>query len=126
MTDEDRKFLTEQMGECWHAISHYSQSRTLTEMVLPCTKCGKLFGIQDLFSVARGNRTFTTWTDFGAVWEWATGQEWFESFLLWGHDKWIFDETALEATYTGQLHWLIDLTRFPALVVEFLRERTGK
>ena len=82
MNDDDRKFLTEAMGgECWNENS-------------PCK-----------------NRTFTTWDDFGAVWEWAKKQEWWDKFT--------------------DLHYhccrvdldLIDPIRFPELVVQFLKER---
>lgn len=56
MNDDDRKFLTEAMGECWNENS-------------PCK-----------------NRTFTTWDDFGAVKEklWSNDfQKWLEHELTW-------------------------------------------
>ena len=52
MTDDDRKMLTEYLGECWH--KHIVDS----DSPIDCS-CGSP-GIHD-------NRTFTTWGDLGAL-----------------------------------------------------------
>ncbi len=92
MNDTDRKFLTEQMGECWH------NRLTSTKY---CT-----------------NRTFTTWTDFGAVWEWAKGQKWWSLFLM---TEGFFPQDGHEDG--SWLNETIDPLSFPQLVVNFLKRR---
>lgn len=86
MNDADRKFLTEAMGRGWNEKS-------------PCK-----------------NRTFTTWDDFGAVWEWAKKQEWWGDLnSLWEVSGWSYKP--------GFVHEdIIDPIRFPEMVVDFLKE----
>ena len=51
ITEEQRKLLTEWLGECWHEW-HFAP-----EDVTPCLKCRS----------RKDNRTFDNWNDFGAV-----------------------------------------------------------
>ena len=51
ITEEQRKLLTEWLGECWHEW-HFAP-----EDVTPCLKCRS----------RKDNRTFDNWDDFGAV-----------------------------------------------------------
>ena len=51
ITEEQRKLLTEWLGECWH------EWRFAPEDVTPCLKCRS----------RKDNRTFDNWEDFGAV-----------------------------------------------------------
>ena len=60
MEDQDRKILTEFLGECWHEwedrhITDFSPSK--------CKKCG--YETVQVFHY----RTFDTWEDFGMLWE---------------------------------------------------------
>lgn len=50
ITEEQRKLLTEWLGECWHEIGKYD---------LYCPKCDGQQGFD--------RRTFDNWEDFGAV-----------------------------------------------------------
>lgn len=109
MTDEDRKFLTEQMQECWHLL--YSGDEMA---VVPCcSKCGRRWS-------RIKNRTFDNWSDFGAVWEWARKQRWLWEFHLWA----VFNR--LPEDLKGGIEaiaYLIDPIRFPQLICDWLRER---
>ena len=58
MEDEDRKALTEFLGECWHANDYYYLAK-----VRHCRYCEKTLPDGEI------NRTFDTWEDFGALWE---------------------------------------------------------
>lgn len=118
MTDDDRKFLTEAMGECWHEPNRPCAvgSMLITGGTIKqhCTVCGKM--MSNSFQLYLENRTFTTWTDFGAVWEWAQKQEWFdELFCSVCMNPKCYCEVHVPAAH-------VDPLRFPQLVVEFLKE----
>ena len=55
MTDDDKKRLTEWLGECWHEGMEVKPC-SVGSMRTPCSKCGK----------NKYNRTFTTPYDFFA------------------------------------------------------------
>lgn len=105
MKDEDAKYLTERMGECWHEIFWGV-----------CPKCG----------LCRSNRTFTTWADFGAVWEWAKEQDWWPLFIQWF--RFFYCRTVDLPIDVGfpQATNMVDREQFPALVVAFLREQEAR
>ena len=65
MKDEDRKVLTEFLGECFHDIENKGPYQST------CSKCGMTFGAihSSDWNPNRFNRTFDTWEDFGALWE---------------------------------------------------------
>ena len=56
MKDEDKKILTEFLGECWY--------EKCTGVKAPW---GTVYPSQD--TSTDPNRTFNTWEDFGALWE---------------------------------------------------------
>ena len=58
ITEEQRKLLTEWLEECWHEISCINGERMCS--------CG-VVGNLNIILAHKGNRTFTTWEDFGAV-----------------------------------------------------------
>ena len=109
MTAEDRKFLTEAMGKDWSEpyledYADYGKGRTNLRIV-------------------DRNRAFTTWTDFGWLWEWAQKQEWWPDF--WRYLLRIYLERnkyVIGFSLEG-IDWTIDPLRFPQLIVNFLRER---
>ena len=112
MKDEDRKVLTEFLGECWH---EWNPSFT-------CMKCGIMASIN-----SSDYLTFDTWEDFGALKDAIIeAGKWFEFrrfadlkdpenvgcgnecdtnalFELWFTDKDRFPELILEATKEGIL-----------------------
>jgi hypothetical protein len=80
MTEEDRKFLTEQMDECWHGYS-----LVFEEGIGEVFKCS-CFLNPNATPGLHVNRTFDTWTDFGVVQEKLWNQqfmEWLERLLSW-------------------------------------------
>jgi hypothetical protein len=54
MTDEQKKLLTEYLGECWHSSSLIIHNDTSGQ----CKKCGTM-----LYIIGGANRTFTTRND---------------------------------------------------------------
>jgi len=119
------KFLTEAMGECWHAMlkeegteswDEYSANDTCT---FKCSKCGHYEADVQFIQYPRDNPMgwmfdgythFSTWEGFGKLWEWSTQQEW---WYLW------------EADYVnifGTL-WAVHPDRFADAVYEFLTNR---
>ena len=72
MNDEDRKYLTLAMSECWH--KHVEA--WITDYI--CRDCG------DIFEDARQSlpRTFDTPEDFFAVWNWAQKQKWWHDYVM--------------------------------------------
>lgn len=65
--EELAKFLSKEMGKCWHEINSH-QGRSL----LFCTKCRRS-------SVS--NPDPLSWEFFGEVWNWATKQDWWCHFF---------------------------------------------
>ena len=117
MKDEDRKFLTEKMGECFHEIiteQPYRVDEVDVGSLYLCS-CEKLLQKWEISRHRAHNRTFTTWEDFGAVWKWAKKQDW------WKEQVWSFDgdEQCDPMEVIETCH--IDPARFPELVVEWLR-----
>jgi hypothetical protein len=113
MTDADRKLLTLKMGEEWHEL--------LTDSDFPpICSCGNPFSKAD-----HHNRTFTNWTDFGAVWNWAKGQEWWEDFVRYSRGV---GDLLTDGCHDAVCRILIILVRpdsFPALIVQFGKMRLG-
>ncbi len=80
MTPENCKIVTEYIGECWHEVEYEGDSF--------CRYCGEHYtSIQ--------NRTFTTWNDFGAV---------FEKLVEKG-DWREFHETQYDYWWDDEIHW---------------------
>ena len=65
MEDEDRKILTEFLGECFHEIEDKGPYQSI------CSKCGMTLGAvhSSDWNPEAFNRTLDTWEDFGALWE---------------------------------------------------------
>jgi len=70
MRDEDRKILTEFLGECWIDIDNFDSEGI-------CKKCGECWE-------SHHHRTFDTWEDFGALWEKVEKKD---LFLSWLHQE---------------------------------------
>jgi hypothetical protein len=70
MNTKRDKFLTEAMGECYHdfVIDHSAINP------YKCKKCDFWHGI-------KLQNDFSTWKDFGKLWEWTQKQDWLEKFL---------------------------------------------
>jgi len=91
MTDNQKKMLTEWMGECWHEWNPKVQNGETSEGQPYCLKC-------DYQGTYGFRRTFDTWADLGACMEkLAEKGEWID----------FFDEI-----YTSW--WATNLTHSPA------------
>jgi hypothetical protein len=122
MEENDRKLLTEFLGECWHEnpgkpISTYAAD------VFTCVKCG------EYFNRLNSGRTFTTWQDMGDVKEKLVEGEW-AKFWHYAEEKFMeepIDEEELiyreteDSFVTDFANWLIQPTRFCQLAVDFLK-----
>jgi hypothetical protein len=115
--DQINKFLTEQMGECWH------DRMVPSDGGVRCYKCKAWFTSRyiDRFNSGEYNTNFFTWVGFGKLWEWAQAQEWWTNFGDWFYsiDSWhkAQDFKLCHAEY------LIHPDSFANAVYEFLKER---
>ena len=112
MNEEDCRFLTYKMGGAWHERK-------------PCIYhpegclCGHNF-----FPACPSNRTFDNWEEFGELWNWATKQEWWDKFLFFSRINMddILDSEGAEPV-SHSCMGLVNPTRFPKLITDFMRER---
>ena len=71
MQDEDRKVLTEFLGECWFNIDNFDDEGI-------CKICGECWEVHH-------NRTFDTWEDFGALIERVEEKDQWDDLFLFGY-----------------------------------------
>ena len=105
MNDEDRKFLTEWGGDCWHEFDWAVGGRR-------CKKCGEW----DL-----ENRTFDTWADFGWLWGGFLVQSRYSipHLMAWYGTK-------RQNNYPAHA-WMLETPEDRCqLICDFLREQEGK
>ena len=107
MKDEDRKILTEFLGECWH------EWRSGAFPFPVCRKCGEP-------KKHISHRTFNNWNDFGALIEKIRKHPKAEIFLQWLHNQgyaiWEFGATGYLSTGA------VDKDLFPLLVLKAIKE----
>ena len=106
MTDEDRKLLTEAMGECWHELEYDRD-----EGHSFCKLCGDIPAWPN-----RMHRTFDNWNDFGVLWEWASKQDWWLDMVAYFEGDANFRAFCLIDTR------MIDPIKFAEATVKKLRE----
>lgn len=105
MSERD-KFFTEAMGGCWHEPERCYDFEYEWQDNWRCTKCGK--------GCDKNNLSFSTWSGFGKLWEWAQAQEWFWDCVMYCHN---------ELKYETIPAW-IHPDRFANAVYKFLKERS--
>jgi hypothetical protein len=125
MTDADRQFLTEAMGETYHDyVILPPRIGNTTHCGLSHCSCGITgYAVRDICAYA--NRTFDNWQDFGAVWEWAKKQEWFARFVwevVFVQSATITESMEL-AVVIAKFCNAIDKVHFPELILAWLREQ---
>ena len=98
------KFLTEAMELCWHDLAKVGKYQ------MACFKCGKA----KQFAL---NPDFSTWQDFGQLWEWAIKQDWWSD--LWSE---IYGETDFSAYPYEEFTKYIHPDRFANALYEYLKE----
>ena len=119
MNDEDKKLLTEFLGECWHEL------RLITPELARCSKCTVVIDV-DISSPQKWvmcngeyNRSFTTWQDMGDLKEKLVGKGMWTNFYLYAKTKCWIDEYFCESNVVA---WFLNPAVFIPLVVEFLRK----
>ena len=113
LTEDDKKRLTEFLGECLHEPYWHDMRGTI------CYKCDhSLNGISDMY------RQFTTWEDLGALKEKLVETGKWNDFDEWAYMKWdsLKPFNDLSRRLEEQSDWLFTLNRFCWLVSEFLRK----
>ena len=123
MTDytltDDRKMLTEYMGECWHEPGRIGRFTRI------CRKCGKK-------GVSNRHRTFTIWRDLGDLKEVIVEKGEWKEFLHSAFNSSLDDEPMSmfsdedmdgESRFYDEdfISWLLHAQRFPWLVKEWLK-----
>ena len=113
LTEDDKKRLTEFLGECWHEKSGKSYFPIGIKGIprgpesYLCAKCNTKFYDNQF-------RTFTTWEDLGALQEKLVEKRRWRDFDAFALVKW--DGSI------GIVLWLLYPTRFCWLVSEYLKE----
>ena len=114
MKDEDRKLLTEAMGECWHETILRT---TMDKCWLNVCSCGANTGPNSTEKhINDSNRTFDNWHDFGVLWEWASKQDWWLDMVAYFEGDANFRAFCLIDTR------MIDPIKFAEAIVEKLKE----
>lgn len=109
MTEDDKKLLTEFLGECWH-----------TAMQGPSGKyyCSKLSCQQSLGDdCGAWRRTFVIWQDLGDLKDKLVEKGMFEKFYVYAVKNWAYEPRSSDFT-----QWLLNPAVFIPLVVEFLKK----
>ena len=120
LTEDDKKRLTEFLGECWHEKSGKSYFPIGIKGIprgpesYLCAKCNTKFYDNQF-------RTFTTWEDLGALQEkLVEAERWWEFEQQFCLIKWDWVE---QGKYQSFLDWIFTPTRFCWLVSEYLEEQ---
>jgi len=128
MEDEDRKILTEFLGECWHELDQNVNEETDIDI---CIKCGQHIGdlgigwdwryLEKIEKRRPIQRTFDTWEDFGALWDAVIESNRLLDFLdeVNVPDDEIYD---MRSGVGELLKHIIDIDRFPFLVSKAIKE----
>jgi len=128
MKDEDRKILTEFLGEKWH------ERIWRDEIGKPATLCSCGFdeGVLNLcvHLDAAANRTFDTWEDFGKLRDKIVEKEGWNWFVIFAIKEFQKEHPVLKSEEGGGwyrfepefLQWFVDEDRFPELVLEAIKE----
>lgn len=127
LTEVDREYLTEEiLKECWHEwVFHPGDLQGPREYpAWICSGCAKeRYGRHN--KPPKKNRTFTTPTNFFALWQAAQKMPWWDEFMEWACDecdKTIGDLCPPVCKLTTNL---VDPVRFPEALCRF-RERGEK
>jgi len=73
------EYLTEKMGLCWHEKKWCGFSALMGMEYAGCKYCG--FKDHIPAGLDFPNIDFSTWQQFGQLWEWSIKQDWWGSFL---------------------------------------------
>ena len=78
--EELNKFLTEEMGDCYHEFKDCMINEGGDGFI--CDTCGEsIKGTSIPLIKAQTRNDFLTWEGFGLLWEWASTEQWCCRFL---------------------------------------------
>jgi len=117
MNDEDKKLLTNFIGEKWHEDSGIKGNEQGTTNL--CT-CGEYFATSSHFAQC-GHRTFLTGDDMLALKNKIVKKGKWTQFFMWAWD--LSDCDFIDGSTTSQYtDWLFTMPRFAELVARAIRE----
>lgn len=102
------KYLTEQMGECYHVYEKTRSPRVTIDDKDLCLICN------NRISLNYSNPDFSTWNGFGKLFEWSTAQTWWIDFILSRREPGVFSFSAN-----------IEPTKFANSIYEYLKEQNN-
>ncbi len=133
--EEINKFLTEQMGDCWHELEPelgrvYFMKATGGSRCVKCdaywnhnshtSRYNSQYNRNEVYP-EKVNLDFFTWEGFGKLWEWAQKQEW------WSQFKYVCKAKPYKFCFMNEqtFMWdeLIHPEQFATAVYEALKER---
>lgn len=113
MNEERDKFLTEQMGECWHEAICYYEEQWPYSLTYECS-CGYRWDQKDRDKV---NFNFSSWEGFGKLWEWAQTKYWFKEIPF------NFDDNRYHDCYMLFPVEFINPNEFANAIYSYLKDR---
>ncbi len=111
MNRERDKFLTEEMGECWHEWDNRSKYNPPRFAAVICKNCGQSM------KNAKMNTNLSSWEGFGKLWEWAQKQEWWIGFCEFANNNFLDFAPQGKRLFPSLVH----PDRFANALYEFLR-----
>ena len=114
LSENDRKRLTEYLGECWHELKHLGWK----DWVCSCgaKKCER----------SSFHRTFTTWQDFGDLKNKLVEKGEWKEFIIYSIDIWSRENHFVDFDPEEHTDWLINAKRFCGLVNGWLKSKEDK
>jgi hypothetical protein len=124
LSDDDKKLLTEFLGECWHEweVAYPNGVKDTKMYGHRCVLCKQYWPIK----IENGpiiSRTFTTWQDLGDLRDKLKATQRWPEFVLYvakAHDRPEVKKNKTAGFYF--VAWLINPAVFIPLVAEFLRK----
>lgn len=109
------KFLTEAMGKCWHEkYEHFESTFEDRYDKYKCKQCHR----ESSYTPHLPRMNFSTWKDFGNLYEWARKQSWWNQFagnnlgtwsqngkVVFIQENFIQPDKFSDALYEWGIHW---------------------
>jgi hypothetical protein len=119
MTDEQRKLLTEYLGECWHEWGYVRGS--VKQEIFQCVKCGET--CKGIVNCHQKQRTFDNPEDFFVLWNWVKKKDWWEDFLHAANECAMTNDIK-EQGIAGK-YYIINTKWFPEMILIFGKKKLG-
>ena len=113
MNLERDKFLTDQMGECYHSWKDFGDWSECT-----ICHCKSQFFVR---SLQENLYNFSTWEGFGKLWEWSRKQEWWLTFTMRVNHDYLGHQVGEAIAWD-----IVDPNNFAAEVADFLDKELPK